>query len=78
MTTNSNHYVTHRWLFATSLSVLAVAVAAMTFVVDSHADRPHRGAITRSEMEARDKMNDERHREIIKRLDMIDTMLRNR
>ena len=78
MATNSNHYVTHRWLFATAFSGLAIAAAAMTLVVGVHADRPHKETITRSEMQARDKMSDERHREIIKRLDMIESMLRNR
>ena len=78
MTQNANHYVTHRWLFATALSVLAVAVAAMTFIVGLHADHPHKGAITRSEMASRDRLNDERHKQIIKRLDMIESMLRNR
>ena len=78
MATNDNRYVTHRWLFATAFSGLAIAAAAMTLVVGVHADRPHKGTITRSEMQARDKMSDERHREIIKRLDMIESMLRNR
>ena len=78
MTTNANHYVTHRWLFATAFSGLAIAAAAMTLVVGVHADRPHKETITRSEMQARDKMSDERHREIIKRLDQIESMLRGK
>ena len=78
MTQNANHYVTHRWLFATAFSGLAIAAAAMTLVVGVHADRPHKGTITRSEMASRDRLNDERHKQIIKRLDMIESMLRNR
>lgn len=78
MTTNANHYVTHRWLFGTAISVLGIALVTMTFVLSLHADNPHKGTITRSEMQARDKMSDERHKQIIKRLDQIESMLRNR
>lgn len=75
---NSNGYVTYRWLFATAMSVLGLTFIATTFVLSAHAERPHKDAISRQDLEAKDKLSDERHRQVIKRLDTIETMLRNR
>jgi hypothetical protein len=71
-------YVTHRWLAATAVSVLGIALALSTVILGLHAENPHKGAVRGSEMATRDKLQDERHKEVMKRLDTIEGILRKR
>ena len=66
---NGTKYVTYRWAITSGLTVVGLLVTILIFTINSHASRPHEGAISREEYREL--------REDLRRLeDKVDALLR--